>query len=83
MAMSELLLSGAELMLLGMGIVFIFLTILVFSLKGMCTLANWLEDEEEQPEAAPAMSVTDAGAAEPAVVAAISAAISRFRAAHR
>lgn len=40
---TELLVQGAELMMLGMGIVFGFLIILVFTLKGMSLLASLLD----------------------------------------
>ena len=80
--MAELLNSGLELMMLGMGIVFVFLTILVFTLKGMCALAAYFE--KDTPAAASAMSspitVTDEGANDPAMFAAITAAVTQFRA---
>ncbi|MET0080314.1 MAG: OadG family transporter subunit, partial [Candidatus Thiodiazotropha lotti] len=39
MPIEDLLLSGVNLMLLGMGIVFTFLLVLVFTMKGMSKLA--------------------------------------------
>ena len=83
--MSQMM-AGVELMMLGMGIVFVFLIILIFVLRGMSALAARLSVPEHGPEAAAAPSpvaVTDVGAAEPSVVAAISAAITRYRATHR
>lgn len=80
--MSELMMAGVELMLLGMGIVFVFLTILIFTLRGMCALAAWLDTPQESP-APSVITVTDAGSVDPAIVAAISAAIKRYRTAHR
>lgn len=80
--MSESMMAGVELMLLGMSIVFVFLTILIFTLRGMCALAAWLDTPQEAP-APSAITVTDAGATDPAIVAAISTAIARYRAANR
>ena len=83
MAISELLASGLELMLLGMGIVFVFLTILVITLRGMCALAARFDDGEPEVAAPAAVNVTDGGAADSTVVAVISAAIARYRSAQR
>lgn len=74
---TELLLQGAELMLLGMGIVFAFLTILVFTLRGMSKLADWLDDGAAAEPAAPApIDVAD----NRQLVAVIAAAVARYRA---
>lgn len=82
--MTELILSGLELMLLGMGIVFVFLTILVFALHGM----TWLSDKLYQPEPAEPpsqvkMVTNTSGAVGGAIsaehLAVISAAIARYR----
>ena len=74
---TSLLVQGVELMLLGMGIVFGFLTILVFTLRGMSLLADRLDDTPEIPVAAPEpINVSD----NRQLVAVISAAVSRYRA---
>ncbi len=74
---TNLLLQGTELMVLGMGIVFGFLTVLVFTLRGMSYLADRLGQPEEAAEAAPLpIDVSD----NRQLVAVISAAISRYRA---
>lgn len=85
MAISELITSGVELMILGMGIVFVFLTILIFTLRGMCALAAWLDDSESATQqAAPAgVTVTDGKAGDAALIAVIGAAIARYRSAHK
>jgi len=78
--LSDVMMSGLELMLLGMGIVFVFLTILIFTMRGMCALAAWLDDTGDMQPAPTGIVVTDGGAADVSVIAAISAAISRYRA---
>jgi len=81
MALSDLLISGLELMLLGMGIVFFFLTILIFSLRGMSALADRFSAPEQTPQQ-PAITVTDGAASDASLIAAISAAIARYRGSH-
>ena len=86
MSVVESLLMGAEIMLLGMGTVFAFLIVLVFTLKGMSAIAQRLG------EAQPAESTQAASAApntqdidsdhDPRLVAVISAAIARYRTSH-
>ena len=76
---SELLLQGFELLLLGMGIVFGFLTVLVFMLRGMSGLAARLAPAEQPLAELPTpVAVSD----DRRVIAAISAAVARYRAAH-
>jgi oxaloacetate decarboxylase gamma subunit len=74
---TNLVLQGVELMLLGMGIVFGFLTVLVFTLRGMSLLADRLDSSEmPQPEVAAPINVSD----NRQLVAVISAAVARYRA---
>jgi oxaloacetate decarboxylase gamma subunit len=76
----QLLLQGFELLLLGMGIVFGFLILLVFMLRAMSGLAARFGPEESAPPVLPAVeSTTDDGA----LIAAISIAVDRYRASHR
>ncbi|MCB1773650.1 MAG: OadG family protein [Gammaproteobacteria bacterium] len=76
---TDLLIQGAELMLLGMGIVFGFLTVLVFTLRGMSLLADRLHQPEQvHPELPPPIDVSD----HRQVIAAIAVAVSRYRATH-
>ena len=75
MPLTDLLLKGVELMLIGMGSVFVFLTALVLALKGMSLLAARLQ---------PQTAVTASGGGTPPaeddqLIAVISAAISRYR----
>ena len=74
---NNLVLQGVELMLLGMGIVFGFLTLLVFTLRGMSMLADRLDSGEvTQPIASAPIDVSD----NRQLVAVISAAVARYRA---
>ena len=74
---TNLMLQGVELMLLGMGIVFGFLSILVFTLRGMSLLAGRLGGTELVEPAAPApIDVSD----NRQLVAVIAAAVARYRA---
>lgn len=86
MSVAESLWMGTELMLLGMGSVFSFLIVLVFTLKGMSAIAQRFgEDEPAQPsQATPATQVSQGinSNTDARLVAAISAAITRYRANH-
>jgi oxaloacetate decarboxylase gamma subunit len=80
MLVSELLLEGANLMLLGMGIVFTFLAILVLAMISMSRLARTLARGEAHealtPRAAAALPGMEKG---DELVAVISAAVGRYR----
>ena len=80
MPVSEQLLQGFELMLLGMGIVFTFLVVLVVVMNGMSRLAQAIEGPLPAPE--PRTPSTAQTAEDTALVAVISAAIARYRASH-
>lgn len=74
---TNLLLQGVELMLLGMGIVFGFLSILVVTLRGMSSLADRLDTTASPgPVAAEPISVAD----NRQLMAVITAAVARYRA---
>ena len=80
----DLMLVGLKLMLLGMGIVFAFLIVLVFALKGMSLLADWLAPEVEAPVAAGMAQAQPVSLSQDDELAAvISAAVTRFRGNHR
>lgn len=74
--MSELLANGLEITLIGMGVVFVLLTLLVFVVAGMSKLAHFLEGAPE-----PAQSPAAAG--DERLTAVITAAIHAYRARHR
>lgn len=80
MPISELLLQGANLMLLGMGIVFTFLAILVLTMTWMSKLARSLEKEEVHGTTITTPARVDSGADKnEELVAVIAAAVSRYR----
>ncbi|MGD8908503.1 MAG: OadG family transporter subunit [Chromatiales bacterium] len=86
MPISEMLMSGVKLMAVGMGIVFVFLLALVFVMKGMSRLAMSIA---ERQAGAQALTYPPAGATQGEdnvrgdLIAAISAAVSRYRATHK
>lgn len=83
MTLTEQMTAGLELMVLGMGIVFVFLGILIVSLRGMTALAAALQVKMPEPSGESQMApkpVTDHGTADPAVVLAITAAVNHYRA---
>lgn len=76
MPITDLLTTGVELMLLGMGIVFGFLILLVFTLK----LMSWLAGRFLSPQMpAPAPAAVQPAAADANLIAVISAAVARYR----
>lgn len=82
MLVSEMLADGLVLLVMGMGIVFGFLIVLVFALKGMSALAAWLEGEAPQVQpfsAEPAQQT----ASQSELIAVISAAVQKYRSEHR
>ncbi len=80
--MSDVRLNGFELKVLGMSIVFAFLLILVVALNLMSRIAFYF-DSTEEPTATPAVHSQSMGKPEnTALVAVISAAVSRYRSTH-
>lgn len=82
--MSELLLEGVEIMLIGMGTVFVFLGLLVIATSTMSRLITQMQGEPEPvaQRAAPAATNNANGVEDPALLAAISAAVHQFRRKH-
>jgi oxaloacetate decarboxylase gamma subunit len=76
---SQLLLQGTELLLLGMGIVFGFLALLVGLLHLMSRLAARLEPDASIPDAPQGGTVQSD---DERIIAVISAAVARYRASH-
>ena len=83
MSVSDMLMSGVSLMIMGMGIVYIFLLVLVFVMKGMSMLAFRLEPQGsgDTPYQPAVPSGGEAGTRGD-LIAAIGAAVSRYRASH-
>ncbi len=85
MSADDLVMEGLNLMLLGMGIVFTFLVILIFALLGMSRVASLFGVPEqaasERVATAPAASVPST--ADDELIAVIGAAVARFRATRR
>ncbi len=84
MTANELLLEGIELMLLGMGIVFAFLILLIFATKGMSALVTRFAPAPAPVIKAPPKKVVASGAVAPEqdaeLLAVLQAAISQHRA---
>lgn len=83
MVLSDMLMSGLELMVLGMGMVFVFLAMLIVVMQGMSILAVRLHQERPDVPRHSPIQVTAGGAADPRLIAAISAAVSRYRSSTR
>ncbi len=78
--MTELISSGLELMLAGMGIVFLFLTMLVIVINAMSKLITRYLPEEPLPHATAPVIVS--AEASKSYIAAITAAIHEYRRTH-
>lgn len=78
MPFADLMIAGVELMVLGMGIVFFFLVLLVFTLKGMSRLAC----RYATPDTTDVEPARENGSQDGEIVAVISAAINRYRHQH-
>ena len=76
MPITDLMMTGVELMLLGMGIVFSFLILLVFVLKVMSSLAGRFLTAEPL---APVSAAAQPAPADTTLIAVISAAVARYR----
>ena len=85
MSVSDMLMSGVSLMFIGMGIVYTFLLVLVFVMKGMSKLAMRLAPPGggDTPVYQPAMSPQGQSGMRGDLIAAIGAAVARYRASHR
>lgn len=84
MSVSNLLMEGLNLMLLGMGIVFVFLSLLVVAMSQMSRLALRIGGPEEATEAPAAGTPATAGGKDNSeLIAVLTAAISRYRSRHK
>ena len=82
MQVSNLLIDGANLMLLGMGSVFVFLTLLVLALHLMSRLANYHTQEEQLTLPTSTAGLTGSALEGEELIAVISAAIRSYRSRH-
>ncbi len=84
MSVGNLLMEGVNLMLLGMGIVFTFLAVLVVAMTQMSRLALRIGGTEENATAsAGKISATGSGKENGELIAVMTAAISRYRSRHK
>ena len=80
MQVSELMVEGLALMAYGMGFVFVFLTLLVFSTKAMSAITLKLVPEDMAPTLAPRTLTPARPVTEDAhLIAVLSAAVHRYR----
>lgn len=77
--MTELMISGVELMVVGMGIVFLFLAMLVLAMKLMSALVQRYFPDLPPPN--PVRAAVNTGI-DASVIAAISAAVHQYRSRH-
>ena len=85
MPITDMLMSGVSLMVVGMGIVFVFLLTLVFAMKGMSMMASLISERQGSAETLTypsAGAAQDPGGVRGDLIAVISAAVSRYRATH-
>ncbi len=80
MNIEELIAQGVDLMLLGMGMVFFILSLLIFILKGVSALIHKYAPHVEPPISVPqSVSTPDKPVTDPELLTAISIAIHRYR----
>lgn len=75
----NMLMSGLELMVLGMGMVFLFLVVLIVCMQGMSLLAARLSPEAPATSHSTPRVVSGGDASDPRLIAVLSAAVSRYR----
>ena len=82
--MNEAMTQGVELMLTGMGIVFLFLVMLIVVVKLIAyCVAAFVPEEKVVPVSTSPSQVVSPGAVSPNVTAAITAAVHKHRAKHK
>jgi oxaloacetate decarboxylase gamma subunit len=82
MPVTDLLMEGVNLMLLGMGIVFSFLALLVLAMSGMSRLAHALTSEDVHKTPSSVAPAPKGAEGSEELIAVITAAISRYRKNH-
>ena len=81
--MTELMSRGIELMLVGMGIVFLFLTMLVVAINIMSAVVQRLFPDAPASAAATANTMVAVGGIDKSISAAITAAVHQHRSKHK
>lgn len=79
MPVTGLLMEGVNLMLLGMGSVFIFLSVLVLTMVGVSRVVQAISSDDNLETITPVAAVPKAATNGDELIAVISAAISRYR----
>jgi len=79
MRVTELMIEGVNLMFLGMGSVFLFLSILVLALGAVARLSNRFAQDDGGDVSRPPAATPRAATESEEIIAVISAAISRYR----
>ncbi|MGR9115581.1 MAG: OadG family protein [Gammaproteobacteria bacterium] len=80
--MNELLMNGVELMLVGMGIVFLFLAMLIVAVNVMSALVQRFLPAPA-PASTPVAMTAKTGVTDQSIVAAISSAVHQYRSKHK
>jgi oxaloacetate decarboxylase gamma subunit len=79
MPLTDLLMEGVNLLLLGMGSVFVFLATLVLAMNGMSHLARRIEPEQLPLQLRPAAAPTARSDLDDEIIVVISAAVRHYR----
>jgi len=79
----DIMQQGIDLMLFGMGTVFVFLTVLVIATTCMSRIVARFFPDAPEPELAPARAAAPSGVTDPKLLAIIQDAVNQHRAKHK